>query len=135
MSKKRMIQNASSMMHVLANYIDVTFASEGYDTQILSTGNGIAVQVRSTSTNDDSWKAWGKRLSGLDCAATLKLVPHGKDLEVESMAAKWIDKAAAMGASWFVLWPLLFTSSFGIYKQHKLIDRMFQEALTYLASR
>ena len=72
------------------------------------------------------------KLTGLNIVATLKLCKIGNDLKLSAAGGKWLDKAAVMGVSMVVLWPLFFTSAIGFARQRKLIARLMNEALSYL---
>ena len=96
--------------------------SENMEVQCLSTFEGayiIQARVRHGKV---------KKLFGMDKAISVKLTPIGNEFfSVDIGEAKWLDKGVALTVSWFVLWPLAVTSSYGIYKQKALPDKIFRE--------
>ncbi len=105
--------------------------SEKMETQCFFTNDGGAIiqaRVRGGSV---------KKFVGLDKAITVKLAPAGEEMvNVDIGEAKWTDKGIALTVSWFVLWPLAVTSGIGIYKQHKLpekINRVIQNSILFIA--
>lgn len=133
MTRKQIISGVALRMDGCAEAIRSKFAFEGYETQKLriSGQNGMLVQIRNTG---DGASGIFKTTMGFAACATLKLAAQGDDVEVEVFGGKWLDKAVLNVVSWFVLWPLLVTSSIGMWRQKALLDRVFLEALSYFAS-
>lgn len=132
MSKKQLIPGAGSKVSDLAQFILSKFGGEGYECQRVDFEELVIIQCRNTRSG--SGNSVFSSLTGMDAVATLKIAKIGPNLEIESSAGKWLDKAAVMGISIVVLWPLFVTSSIGFYKQNKLVGRLFDEAMLYLSS-
>ena len=91
-----------------------------------ASANGYLIQAKETST----WK----KLTGLGNALQVQIVPcEAREVLVNVGMGKWVDKvgAAAVGALFFA--PLLVTSAFGVYKQNKLPDEIFERIEKFLA--
>ncbi len=119
-------------MSECAEFIKSKFIVDGYDAQSLTindpSSKGMLVQIRNATSKAGSI---AKGLTGLGVCATLKLAAHGRDLELEVLGGKWLDKATVNVISWIVLWPLFITSSIGMWRQKKLLDRMFMETMSF----
>lgn len=124
-------------MIALANAIMRDYKAEGYETQELEVkdeghGNrGYIVQIRNTAKNAGGFlkkNNWLRKLCffGLDS--------QGNDLEVKVAGGKWLDKAAVVGVSLIVLWPLFVTATIGSVRQKALLDNLFMNAIEKLAS-
>jgi len=134
MRKHRIINGRASRLQDCADSVVSRYRAQGYVAQqarFTDAGNdGILVQVKNAG---DDGAGWFKALSGLQTCACLKLTTCGNDLSVEAMPGKWIDKIAVQVVSWIVLWPLFVTSIVGIYRQSKLVENVFVDALSYLS--
>ena len=130
MALKQTIRNASDKASDLIDYITNKFQGEGYEVQVMNFGKNGIIQVRNTS---NSAGGWFKSVAGLGNVATLKVDTEGSDLIIEATGGKWLDKAAVMGVSMVILWPLFFTSGIGMITQNRLIKRLFDEALQFLS--
>jgi len=136
MTREHSVENGVGRMEECAEHIRAKFAGEGYETQKLTVSDpgarGMLVQIRrSTKGNIGLLES----LAGMGACATLKLTASGDDLKVEVVGGKWLDKIAANAVSWVVLWPLFFTSSFGMWRQKELLDRVFVEAVEFFTTQ
>ena len=137
MRREQLIQNKASKMIALANAIMQDYKAEGYETQELEVkddghGNkGYIVQIRNTSENAGGFL---KKIIGWENCASLVLTAKGNDLEVKVAGGKWLDKAAVIGVSMIVLWPLLITGTIGSFRPKALLDKLFMNAFEKLAS-
>lgn len=137
MQREKTIYNKASKMIALANAIMQDYKAEGYETQELEVkddghGNkGYIVQIRNTAKNAGGFL---KKIIGCENCASLVLTAKGNDLEVKVVGGKWLDKAAVMGVSMIVLWPLLVTATIGSFRQKALLDNLFMNAIEKLAS-
>ena len=77
----------------------------------------VLIQIRS--------KGGWKKLVGMSTALSINLDYSNGQLSVSIGEGKWMDKIAAAGVAWFVLWPLAVTSSVGIYSQMKYPEKIF----------
>lgn len=131
MNRKHTVVNGASRMNECAEHIRALFAAEGYEAQSLMVNDprqkGMLVQVR----NAIGTSGVIKTITGLGACATLRLVIKEDSLDVEVLGGKWIDKAAVNLVSWVILWPLFVTSSIGMWRQKKLLDRMFMETMSF----
>jgi len=124
-------------MIALANAIMRDYKAEGYEAQELEVkddghGNsGYIVQIRNTAKNAGGFL---KKIIGCENCASLVLTAKGNDLEVKVAGGKWLDKAAVVGVSLIVLWPLFVTATIGSVRQKALLDNLFMNAIEKLAS-
>ena len=134
MRKHRIINGRASRLQDCADTVVSRYRAQGYEAQQTrftdGSADGILVQIKNAG---DDGAGWFKALSGLQTCACLKLTTCGEDLSVEAMAGKWIDKIAVQVVSWVVLWPLTITSIVGMYRQGKLVENVFIDALICLS--
>ena len=134
MGKSQTIDGAAFQMEHAADYIAQKYETDGYQVQKLSFNAGdelgMLVQIRNTSGGVGGFL---KTAVGCKTCATLKLLRKGSDLNIEVFEGKWLDKAVVITISLFVLWPLLVTGGFGVYKQKKLLDKVFIDTLCFFA--
>ena len=130
--KKTSILGAGDRMNDCATYIQQAYQVNGYDSQMIrfeeNGAAGVLVQIKSTNNVRGGW--W-QSLTGTGLCATLKLVADGDNLNVEVMASRWLDKAAAV-ASWFCKGGVL-VAAVGVYRQKALLDKVFNDAVTWLS--
>ena len=137
MKREQLIQNKAGKMIALANAIMRVYKAEGYETQELEVkddghGNkGYIVRIRNTSDNAGGFL---KKMIGCETCVSLILTAKGNNLEVKVAGGKWLDKAAVIGVSMIVLWPLLITGTIGSFRQKALLDKLFINAIEKLAS-
>jgi len=135
MSKKTTIPGAAARIDACAAYIQETYQANGYGTQKLlfeeNGKTGMLVQIKNSTTTGGSLL---RTVTGMNSCATLKLTASGDDLDVEVMAGKWLDKVGVAAVSMVVLWPLLVTASIGAFRQKAFLDKVFNDALTWLAA-
>lgn len=135
MNQKQTIIGAAPKMEDCANYIVDKYANDGYCAQRIrfeENGiNGILVQIKNASTKGEGIF---KTCLGMSSCATLKLRAEGSALSVEVMQGKWLDKVVVAVVSCFILWPLLITAAIGAFKQNKLLNDVFKDAIGWLAS-
>ena len=136
MKRKHIVVNGASRMNECAEFIKSKFVVEGYDAQSLTVNDpnskGMLVQIRNATSKAG---AITKGLTGLGACATLKLAVQGSDLELEVLGGKWLDKAAVNLVSWIILWPLFITSGIGMWRQKKLLDRVFMEGIGFFTTQ
>jgi TIR domain len=101
----------------LAQNLRGWYESQNYEAQTAMDGTRAVVQCRS--------KTWSRRL-GAGAALTVVLAVDGEELAVEIGGGKWMDKVAAAGVAWFVLWPALIPAAMGGYKQAMLPSKTLQ---------
>lgn len=135
MNRKHLVVNGAPRMEECAEHIRSLFMSEGYEAQALTVNDpsqkGMLVQVRNAAGASGFFKA----VTGLSTCSTLKLVVKSNDLEVEVLGGKWLDKAVVNLVSWVILWPLFVTSGIGMWRQKKLLDRMFKETISFFTTQ
>lgn len=74
-----------------------------------------------------------KQFVGMDRAITVRFIRESeKEVCMEIGEAKWVDKGAVFAVSMFVLAPLTITSGIGMYKQHKLPEKIRLAADGYM---
>lgn len=132
MSREKTVKGATFRMDYASEHIARLYEVNGFETQIVhfeeNEVTGLLVQVRNTKQGLGGKL---KRMVGMGACATLKMSPHGNDLDISVMGGKWIDKVTVNVISWIVLWPLFFTSGIGMWKQKKLLDNLYADALEF----
>lgn len=131
MERKKTISGAAYQQEHCANYISQLYEAEDFQTQQLKYEGGTIVQVRNTSTG---LKSAAKRWTGLEVCAVLKLISVGDDLEISVEAGKWIDKVTLSVIGMFLAGGVLvITSGIGAWRQSKLLDRVYIDALSFFS--
>lgn len=137
MDRKMTIANAACKKDACVEFLSNKYKAEGYEVQVVNIedngAHGVLLQMRNTA--DNTAGGWLKKLSGLETCATVKLVEQGDALSAEVLAGKWLDKVAAGAVSMVILWPLFVTASIGAIKQKAMLDRVWNETVTFLASQ
>ncbi len=137
MGQSKVLSNRWSKTHGALLRVQRIFENEGFDAQLLTFDDELILQVRDSTVSDNSNGPikWLCKATGSAAVATLKAKRvGGSDVEIESAGGKWLDKAAVMGVSMVVLWPLFVTSGIGMLRQNKLIERLFNETIKALAN-
>lgn len=136
MDRNKTIRNAAIEIDSLANFIQHKYLALGYQTQKIPFEEngipGIMVQIRNT-TEDFSDKV--KAGVGLKTCAVMILKTYNEDLLIDVRAGSWLDKLFSMTIAWIVLWPLIAVGAWGAWKQNKLLDQVFVDAISYFADR
>ena len=134
MGRSKILKNRWRDTQKVIRLVQEKFRQEGYDTQLLMDfGDEYVLQVRDSTVSDTAGPVkWLCSATGSAAVATLvaRRVASGCDVEIEAVGGKWLDKAAVMGVSMVVLWPLFVTSSIGMFRQNKLIGRLYDEMIT-----
>lgn len=130
------ITGAAGQIESVSNYIVAKYEADDYEVQKLrieeTNLRGIVIQVRNTSCS--GFANILKSLTGSSLCATLKLIPlPDGDLQFEVGQGKWVDKAALMTLSMFVLWPLAITSGIGAIRQKNLLTNLHNDVVSYFA--
>ena len=136
MAKSKIIENSWNRVNGALQRVESHFICEGYDTQLLTFPNELILQVRDSTVGDSSpgFLKLVCKATGTAAVATLKATRVGQnDVQIEAVGGKWLDKAAVMGVSMVVLWPLFVTSSVGMLRQNALISRVFDETMQKMA--
>jgi hypothetical protein len=94
------------------------YGSQGYQTQEISNGDQIMVQLRKGGDLE--------ALLGMQAALTVTFQRTGSGVAVAVGQQKWVDKAAigAAGLAIPPLWPLLITAGFGAFRQASLASQV-----------
>ena len=130
------ITGAGGQLENVADHIIRKYEADAFEVQKLrieeSSQRGIVIQVRNTS--DNGLASVLKSVTGSSLCATLKMIPlPDGDLQFEVGQGKWVDKAALLVLSTFVLWPLAITSGIGAYRQKKLLESLREDVVSYIA--
>lgn len=128
MERKRIIVGAATRMENLAEGIANKYTKHRYQVQKMhfDDKDGMVVQICNSKSN-----AWGtaKTLLGCKTCASLILLSQGNDLKIEVVQGRWLDKGVAIAFGAFVAFGVLvFTGAFGICRQIKLLDDVFNDA-------
>ena len=136
MDRSRTIKFAAGEVDSLANYIQRKYYSKGFQTQKTPFEEngipGLMVQIRNTA---DDLGGKVKTGIGLKSCAMLILKTRGDDLLIDVRAGSWLDKIFSMTVAWIVLWPLIAVGAWGAWKQKKLLDQVFIDAISYFANK
>lgn len=135
MSQKKIFHNCAAQIDALVDFLRKKYQSDGYEVQVLDISDP---EVRgkyfsAKAEPDKKWVSNLKKWTGMSSEGTAKLVIHGADLEVE-VVGKWLDKAAAVGVSMVVLWPLFVTGSIGAWNENKLLGQLYADIVAFLSS-
>jgi hypothetical protein len=102
----------------LANDLDRSFASQGFQTQHFGNADNMTVQM----------KKGGElaALVGLQSALTVVMQRTPEGLHVMIGQQRWVEKAAVGAAGFFLpfLWPLMFTAGAGAVMQVSLSNQV-----------
>jgi hypothetical protein len=135
MSRKTIVPGGAGKIDSLVEHLEKKYKARQFEVQVLQIQDGGQAgrlfQVKDAT--DQGWLSSVKNMSGLTTAATVKLMIHNQDLEVEVLGGKWLDKVAVGAVSLVVLWPLLITSGIGAWKQNALLDELYESVALYLA--
>ena len=117
-------QEAEQVAQTIKNYLH---SSEDMDSQIIPGQNGeFVVQGRGRDR-------YINMFLGLDKAINVRIVPVGeKQVALDISKGKWIDKPLALAIAWYAYWPILVTSSYGIYKQSTLPNKIYKCVQAYV---
>lgn len=134
MKRKTVITGAAAKIDNLIKHLEYKYEAENFEVQVLDIHDedvaGKLFQMKELA--EKTWLTTVKDVTGLGTAATAKLMVQGQDLEVEVFGGKWLDKVAVGAISMVILWPLLITAGIGAWKQHALLDELYQEITLFL---
>ena len=116
-TKNRIYPNKAELLFEAAEIVKEVLITENLEYQEFEEPNAILIQARKPP------KIW-KTLLGLEIAASIKLTKEGDDLVVNIGGGKWLDKAAGGAIFWFVFWPAILTTGWGIYIQQQLFKKI-----------
>jgi hypothetical protein len=107
--------NLGGLIQALGTWLQ----GQGYEFQSINHPAGeLIVQAR---------KSGGWRIAlGISSALNVVFRYRSPELSVEIGEGKWADKAFAMSAGMFVLWPLAVTAAWGAWQQNQLPKRAFE---------
>ncbi|MDR0900308.1 MAG: zinc ribbon domain-containing protein [Methanobrevibacter sp.] len=133
-SKMFKLLNDVSMKRV-GEYVEGFLKIEkGMETQGVYSNEGIIIQGRQIA---DSWK----KVTGMDMATQVRIIPSGENILVSVGNAKWSDKlgAGAVGTIGIIFaapifMPLAATAGIGAIKQGKLPSEIFNKVETFIMS-
>ena len=135
MSQKQTFHDCANQLDPLMDYLKKKYQAEKYEVQVLEISDPD-IHGKYFSAKAEADKKWVSNLktwTGMGVEGTAKIIVHGNDLEVE-VIGKWLDKAAAVGISMIVLWPLLVTGGIGAWGENKLLDQIFADISAFLTS-
>ncbi|WP_409199310.1 zinc ribbon domain-containing protein [Methanobrevibacter sp. DSM 116169] len=95
------------------------------DTQSIYSTEGVIIQGRQMS---DGWK----KVSGMDMAIQIRIIPTSENILVSVGQGKWSDKIAAGTIGLFVFVPLAITAGIGAFKQNKLPEEIFNKIENFI---
>lgn len=99
--------------------------SKNMETQIVEQGDGLVVQAKQSAN-------LLKSALGLDAAVTVKFTQEGSDLFAEFGAGKWLDKVAGAAVGWYLFWPAILTTGYGVYAQKNLLANLEDHVRNFL---
>lgn len=135
MSQKQTFHDCANQLDPLIDYLKRKYEAEKYEIQVLEISDPIihGKYFSAKAKSDKQWVSNLKTWTGMRVEGTAKITIHGNDLEVE-VIGKWLDKAAAIGVSIVVLWPLLVTGGIGAWSENKLLDQISADISNFLAT-
>ena len=116
-TKQRVYVNKASQLSKASEIVKALLLNENLEYQEFPDSNGILIQAKKPP------KIWKTALA-LEIAATTNLNKDGDDLIVNIGGGKWLDKAAGGVVFWFVFWPAILTTGWGIYIQQQLFKKI-----------
>jgi len=115
-------------MKAVGEYIEGFLKMEKQmDAQAIYSNEGIIIQGRQI---DDTWK----KVSGMDMATQIRIIPTGENILVSVGQGKWSDKIGAATIGLFVFAPLAITAGVGAFKQNKLPNEIFAKIEQFILS-
>ena len=114
--------------HLMMSTADVVarhLESKNLSVQVIPGSTECVVQAR----QEDRLK----KFLAMDVAATITFQATGDDLRVSMGAGKWLDKAAGAAVAYFLFWPAILTTGWGVYMQQQLftsVDKVIQSYLS-----
>lgn len=124
-TKRRTYKGKADLMEKASDIIKNILLSEKLEYQIHKEIESIIIQGRKKPS-------FLKKALGLDMAATIKIEKQDQDLIVNIGGGKWMDKLSGGAIAWFVFWPALLTTGWGIYLQQSLFKKIDNQLLTSL---
>jgi len=124
-TKRRIYKGKADLLEKALDIIKNILISEKLEYQIHKEINSIIIQGRKKTS-------FLKKALGLDMAATIKIEKYNQDLIINIGGGKWMDKLSGGAIAWFVFWPALLTTGWGIYLQQTLFKKIDNQLLTYL---
>ena len=122
-------------MKAVGEYIEGFLKMEKQmETQAIYSNEGIIIQGRQIA---DTWK----KVSGMDMATQIRIIPTSENILVSVGKGKWSDKIGAgyIGAleillGGFLFAPLAVTAGVGAFKQGKLPNEIFDKIEQFILS-
>ena len=115
-------------MKMVGEYIEGFLKMEKQmDTQAIYSNEGIIIQGRQI---DDTWK----KISGMDMATQIRIIPTSENILVSVGQGKWSDKIGAGTIGLFVFAPLAITAGVGAIRQGKLPNEIFDKIEQFIIS-
>lgn len=127
MAEQKVYHAPDANVGELAGVVSDWFEGQGFEAQTLEApGGGFTVQAR----KPEAWRS----IVGMSAALSVKMVPQGENLVVETGAAKWVDKAAVGAVGVLIFWPALIPAAYGAWKQSQLPKQVFQVIEQYVTT-
>lgn len=130
--KKRVFPGQAEFVEEVAQFVDNLLKQEKLETQCVTDASVLIVQGTQPGSK---WKKRFRKVAGLELAVTVAVSAKGNNLELVIGAGKWMDKAIGGAVGMLITWPALVSTSWGIYVQQKLLNKIESEVEQYLAAR
>jgi hypothetical protein len=106
--------SAEDLAQALADH----FRAQDFETQVFPSGSAIAMQARKESL----WR----QVLGVAYAMTVLITPAEGKLNIELGGHEWVDTALSAGIALIAVPPVLLGTIYGIWRQNKLDDAVWQ---------
>jgi len=103
------------------------FRSNEFEVFKSGNANEMIIQLRKAGL--------AREASGLDRALTVHMTKSSGSTDVTLGQATWGTKVGVFAVGWLFLWPLMFSSLYGTYKQQKLPEEIWQVIDSYASGQ
>lgn len=115
----------------VANMVKNYLIDQKLEAQMVQNGDEFIVQGKQPS----NYMKYIKSAFGLGVAATVNIKNVKGNLVVSMGAGQWVDKVVGGAVAWFILWPALLTTAWGIYMQKTLFVNIEKQIENYLINK
>ena len=129
---KRVFPGQAEYVEEVAQFVENLLKQEKLETQCVTDASVVIVQGTQPGSK---WTKGFRKVAGLELAVTVAVSAKGNNLELVIGAGKWLDKAIGGAVAWFITWPAILSTGWGIYVQQKLLKKIESEVEQYLTAR
>ena len=132
----RTFHNKASKLEEVLKAVRNILEKENLEVQTIKDSYTIILQARKKTSNNKYFKITQKiyrSALGLEMAISVCFEKIEEDLNIKIGVTKWLDKAIGGAVFWFVTWPAIIFTGWGIYKQQSLIKEIDDECIRLLS--